>query len=210
MPDDRRREAQETAAVITTPPSAEFPFVAGARPSVDDTVDQLLQRTWAPGLALIGADGLPPTGRAGNVLRPATALRLSMRLPPTCDARAAVDALGAALTAEPPYGARVTFEDRDASSGWNAPSFAPWLWSALDTASRASFGAPAAAYGEGGSIPFMGMLGARFPSAQFVITGVLGPRSNAHGPNEFLDLPTARRLTAVLAAVLDAHARRPG
>jgi acetylornithine deacetylase/succinyl-diaminopimelate desuccinylase-like protein len=209
VPDDRRREAEETAAVIAAPPSAEFPFVAGSRPTSADTVTQLLQRTWAPGLAVIGAEGLPPMARAGNVLRPATALGLSMRLPPTCDAGAAVDAIGAALTADPPYGARVAFEGREASPGWNAPSFAPWLWSAVDEASRDSFGAPAAAYGAGGSIPFMGMLGARFPSAQFVITGVLGPQSNAHGPNEFLDLPTARRLTVVLAAVLDAHAHRP-
>jgi acetylornithine deacetylase/succinyl-diaminopimelate desuccinylase-like protein len=62
--------------------------------------------------------------------------------------------------------------------------------------------------GEGGTIPFMGMLGARFPDAQFLITGVLGPGSNAHGPNEFLHLPMARRITATVSHVLDAHTRR--
>ena len=73
---------------------------------------------------------------------------------------------------------------------------------------EAAFGAPARAMGEGGSIPFMGMLGDRFPEAQFLLTGVLGPGSNAHGPNEFLHLPTGKRLTACVAHVLDAHARR--
>ena len=62
--------------------------------------------------------------------------------------------------------------------------------------------------GEGGSIPFMAMLGERFPNAQFVVTGVLGPHSNAHGPNEFLHIPTGRRITQVIAQVLaDHHAR---
>ncbi len=174
----------------------------------DDPVAQLLQRTWEPYLAVVGADGLPPTARAGNVLRPSTALQLSMRLPPTCDAGAALAAMTGALTVEPPYGAIVRIDAAGGATGWNAPSFEPWLWDALDAASQRSFGAPASAFGEGGTIPFMGMLGERFPAAQFVVTGVLGPHSNAHGPNEFLDLPTARRLTAVLAMVLDASTRR--
>jgi hypothetical protein len=55
----------------------------------------------------------------------------------------------------------------------------------------------------------MGMLGERFPQTQFLVTGVLGPHSNAHGPNEFLDLATARRVTACTADVLAAHALRP-
>ena len=75
-------------------------------------------------------------------------------------------------------------------------------------ASEAAFGAPARSLGEGGSIPFMGMLGHRFPEAQFLLTGVLGPGSNAHGPNEFLHVATGQRVTACVAHVLDAHARR--
>ena len=177
------------------------------RPTTDDPVEQLLARTWRPALSVVGADGLPPTSLAGNVLRPSTALQLSVRLPPTCDPARALEAVGAALTAEPPYGARVTLEG-DAAPGWNAPSFAPWLQASLARASAAAFGQPARAFGEGGTIPFMGMLGERFPQAQFVITGVLAPDTNAHGPNEYLHIPTGKRLTACIATVLDDHARR--
>ena len=59
--------------------------------------------------------------------------------------------------------------------------------------------------GEGGTIPFMGMLGEKFPGAQFMITGVLGPHSNAHGPNEFLHIPTGKRVTAAVARVIADH-----
>jgi acetylornithine deacetylase/succinyl-diaminopimelate desuccinylase-like protein len=175
----------------------------------DSASEQLLNRTWRPTLSVTGADGLPPTGRAGNVLRPFTALRLSFRLPPTCDASAALGAVRRALTVSAPHGATVTFGDTHAADGWNAPDPEPWLVAALDEASTAAFGRPARNFGEGGSIPFMGMLGERFPRAQFVITGVLGPGSNAHGPNEFMHIETAKRLTAAMSMVLTAHAVRP-
>jgi acetylornithine deacetylase/succinyl-diaminopimelate desuccinylase-like protein len=203
-PPERVAEAHTTAQVLGRPLADEFPIVTGAHPMSDDPVEQLLRRTWQPYLAVVGADGLPPTGRAGNVLRPATSLQLSIRLPPTCDAHAATAAVGEVLTADPPYGAAVRFDPAVAANGWSAPPLVPWLRDALDEASRRTFGAGAASFGEGGTIPFMSMLGERFPEAQFVVTGVLGPHANAHGPNEFLDLPTARNITAVLATVLDA------
>jgi len=151
---------------------------------------------------------MPPVASAGNVLRPSTALRLSLRIPPTCDPERALAAVTEALTAHPPYGAHVSFTDGVAAPGWNAPSFAVWLESALDEASRATFGRGARTFGEGGTIPFMGMLGVMFPDAQFVVTGVLGPGSNAHGPNEFLDLRAARHLTVSIALLLAAHCQR--
>ena len=209
IPEDRQDEAEATADVLDALPSREFAFTPDARPVTDDPVAQLLGRTWAPALTVTGADGLPPTTKAGNVLRPSTSLRLSMRLPPTCDAGLALEAIMSALLSDPPYGVSVAFDRVEAANGWNAPAFAGWLRTALDTASAECFGVPAAAYGDGGSIPFMGMLGARYPEAQFVITGVLGPRSNAHGPNEFLDLPLGRAVTITIASVLDAHTRRP-
>ena len=103
----------------------------------------------------------------------------------------------------------MTFSHKETAPGWNAPPFAPWLAAALDDVSTAAFGEPARTIGEGGTIPFMGMLGAMFPEAQFVITGVLVPGSNAHGPNEFLHLPTARRVTECVARLLAAHAAAP-
>jgi acetylornithine deacetylase/succinyl-diaminopimelate desuccinylase-like protein len=208
IPDDRIAEARATVAELHEPVAAHYPFVAGARPMVDDSVDQILARTWRPTLSVIGADGLPPTGRAGNVLRPRTSLKLSFRLPPTCDAERALESITQVLTDQPPHGAVVTVSGGECAAGWNAPSFAPWLRDALDDASLTAFGEASRAFGEGGSIPFMGMLGEQFPEAQFVITGVLGPGTNAHGPNEYLHLPTARRLTACLTHLLAAHARR--
>lgn len=206
IPADRRRQAEDTAAV-TTPYAHTLPFVGTTRPMFDDPAEQLLAHTWYPMLSAVGADGFPPTNRAGNVLRPSTSLRLSLRIPPTCDPDVAAAALERALTADPPYGAKVSFVADHVAPGWNAPTFASWLDESLQRASQAAFGQAARAYGEGGTIPFMGMLGQRFPKAQFVITGALGPGSNAHGPNEFLDLPTARNVTEVLCHVLVDHAR---
>ena len=100
------------------------------------------------------------------------------------------------------------FEPDAAATGWNAPATAPWLAQAVDGSSRAHYAQPSGALGEGGTIPFMGMLGREFPDAQFLITGVLGPKSNAHGPNEFLHVPYAKKLTACVAQILVAHAQR--
>ncbi len=207
IPTDRVAEAESTAAEF--PPIArDMPFVDGVRPMTDDPAEQLLARTWRPALSVIAVDGFPPFDRAGNVLRPFTSLRLSIRLPPTCDPDGALAAITERFTADPPSGAQVTFHGGERGPGWNARSFSPWLDTALDEASIAGWGRPSRAFGEGGSIPFIGMLGRRFPEAQFVVTGVLGPGSNAHGPNEFLDLATAERVTAALAIVLDRHATR--
>jgi acetylornithine deacetylase/succinyl-diaminopimelate desuccinylase-like protein len=206
-PADRRAEAEATAAALPHPISSEFVFAGGTQPAATDRVDQLIARTWEPTVSYVGADGFPPTNRAGNVLRPTTSLTLSFRLPPTCDVAAAEAAITQALTTDVPYEAPARFTDIHAAPGWNAPTFAPWLRAALDDASIAAFGNPAATIGEGGTIPFMGMLGEMFPDAQFVITGVLLPGSNAHGPNEFLDIPTAKAVTHSIAHLLAAHAR---
>ena len=207
VPDIRRAQAADTADEVGDP-GAEFPYVEGARSADGSYQDLLLARTWEASLEVTGIDGAPPTASAGNVLRPFTAAKLSFRIPPTADAEAATLALVKRLTEDPPYGARVTVTAGSADDGWHAPPEPEWLQSALDQASTATFGQPARALGEGGSIPFMGMLGRAFPEARFVVTGVLGPETNAHGPNEFLHLPTARRITSALAHLLDAHAHR--
>ncbi|MBM3984144.1 MAG: M20/M25/M40 family metallo-hydrolase [Planctomycetes bacterium] len=210
VPDQRRAQAAAAAQVLAGDIQGKFPFVSGCRPMHTDPLELMLNRTWRPVLSVTGADGLPPTASAGNVLRPRTALKLSMRLPPTCDAPAALAAMKTVLESDPPYGARVTFRPDAPAAGWNAPELAPWLERSMDEASRAWFGAPACSMGEGGSIPFMAMLGEQFPRAQFLITGVLGPRSNAHGPNEFLHLDMARRLTGCVAQVVADHGAGAG
>jgi len=207
IPPDRRAQIEQTAAEFTI--GDHFPWIHDdVEPMETDPVEQILAQTWRPAVSYTGSHGMPDVGRAGNVLRPHTSLKLSVRLPPTCDPEVALGALTEALTADPPSGARVEFLDAHAGPGWNAPEFSPWLEAALVDASLAVFGDSYRAFGEGGSIPFMGMLGEKFPAAQFVVTGALGPGSNAHGPNEFLDMATARRVTACVGLLLTSHATR--
>lgn len=210
IPADRLAQAKVVAEVLGDEIHSKFPFVPGMRPMHTDLVELVLNRTWRPALSIVGMDGIPPTASAGNVLRPRTVARLSLRVPPTMDAPAAAKRLKQLLEADPPYGARVRFDYEKSGSGWNAPAMAAWLENAVGAASRDFFGKPAVYNGEGGSIPFMGMLGEKFPAAQFLITGLLGPGSNAHGPNEFLHIPTGKRLTGAVAGVLSAHAAARG
>ena len=207
--DERRDQARAAARVLGDGVHARFPFADAAGPVSRDGAELVLNRTWRPALAVTGQDGLPALADAGNVLRPATAVKLSLRLPPGADLEACRREVETALTADPPAGCRIDIEWDHPAPGWNAPAVAPWLERATEDASRAAFGRPAVYMGEGGTIPFMAMLGDRFPRSQFLVTGVLGPQSNAHGPNEFLHIPTAKKVTLSVAHVLDAHARRP-
>jgi len=209
IPPARAAEAKRAAKVIGRELWRKFPFVERMQPMEGDLDELVLARTWRPFLEVTGADGLPPPAAAGNVLRPKTALVLSLRLPPTVDASRAAFALKTLLESDPPYRARVSFEYGQAASGWHAPATAPWLAAATERASKTHYGKPAMWMGEGGTIPFMAMLGDKFPAAQFLITGVLGPRSNAHGPNEFLHLDYAKKLTACVADVIAAPRAAP-
>ena len=205
IPAERLVQAREAAKVVGTAVYDKFPFLPGMVPMADDLTELVLNRTWRPALSVTGVDGMPALSSAGNVLRPFTAVKLSLRLPPTVEGRRAGEALKQALERDPPYGAQVTLDLEKASTGWNAPALSPWLSSAIDAASREFFGQPAMYMGEGGTIPFMGMLGEKYPDAQFMITGVLGPHSNAHGPNEFLHIPMGKRVTSCVARVIARH-----
>ncbi|KAB7762135.1 MULTISPECIES: M20 family metallopeptidase [Xanthomonas] len=205
IPEERLAQARKVAEVLGDEVYSKFPFLPGMRPMHEDLSELVLNRTWRPALSVTGADGLPPLASAGNVLRPETAVKLSLRLPPTLDGKHAGELLKDVLLRDPPYGAEVSLALEKSSSGWNAPAQSPWLTDAIEAASQAAFGKPAMYMGEGGSIPFMGMLGEKFPGAQFMITGVLGPHSNAHGPNEFLHIPMGKRVTACVSRVIAAH-----
>ena len=208
IPEERLRQAAATAKVLGNTVFSEFPFQPGTTPVSEDIVGLLLNRCWRPQIEITGVGGLPEIAHAGNVMRPVTKMQISLRLPPTADAQAASIAVRELLEKDPPYGAKVAFKGSQGSRGWNAPPLAPWLEQSLQRASRALYGRDACFAGEGGTIPFMAMLGEKFPQAQFLITGVLGPHSNAHGPNEFLHLDYAARLTSCVAQVLADHAVR--
>ncbi|WP_369937220.1 M20 family metallopeptidase [Xanthomonas tesorieronis] len=205
IPQERLAQARKVAEVLGDEVYSKFPFLPGMTPMNEDLTELVLNRTWRPALSVTGADGLPPLASAGNVLRPQTAVKLSLRLPPTLDGKRAGELLKEVLLRDPPYGAEVSLALEKSSSGWNAPAQSPWLSNAIEAASQAAFGKPAMYMGEGGSIPFMGMLGEKFPGAQFMITGVLGPHSNAHGPNEFLHIPMGKRVTACVSKVIAEH-----
>jgi acetylornithine deacetylase/succinyl-diaminopimelate desuccinylase-like protein len=205
IPAQRIQQAGAAAQVLGDAVYSKFPLKKGVQPITKDVEELVLNRTWRPALSITGARGLPDLQDAGNVLRPVTALKISLRVPPTLDAQQATKELKQLFEADPPYGAKVAFEAEQGAGGWNAPELAAWLAESVSNASRTWFGKDAVYMGEGGSIPFMGMLGAKFPKAQFLITGVLGPQSNAHGPNEFLHVPTGKKLTACVARVIADH-----
>jgi acetylornithine deacetylase/succinyl-diaminopimelate desuccinylase-like protein len=202
IPESRKQQAAQAADVLSSAVFDKFPFAGNMRPMSDERAELVLNRTWRPALSITGQDGMPLLENSGNVLRPSTSLKLSLRVPPTLSAEGAIGIVKELLEANPPYGATVTFTPDHPGDGWEAPEIAPWLASSVAEASQTFFGNAPCAMGEGGSIPFMGMLGAKFPQAQFLITGVLGPHSNAHGPNEFLHLDCASKLTACVAKVI--------
>ncbi len=206
IPPERAQQARRAAEVLGPEIHTRFPFVPGMTPMAQKLEELVLNRTWRPALSVTGADGLPLPANAGNVLRPKTALALSLRIPPTVDGDRAAARFKELLESDPPYGARVNFAAGHAATGWHAPQMERWLEKAMDAASLRHWGKPAMWLGEGGTIPFMAMLGAKFPRAQFLITGVLGPHANAHGPNEFLHIDYAKKLTAAVADVLAAQA----
>jgi acetylornithine deacetylase/succinyl-diaminopimelate desuccinylase-like protein len=210
IPAERLAQAKATAAILGDEVYKRFPWAhydcggstAFALPTTTDPVQALVNRTWLPTLSVTGAEGFPSLQDAGNVLRPYTAFKLSLRLPPLVDAAQAVGELKALLEDNAPYQAKVTFEGGSAATGWNAPQTASWFERALGEASHAHFGAGCGFIGQGGTIPLMNMLSKGFPQSQMMVCGVLGPRSNAHGPNEFLHVPYAKKLTAAVAQVI--------
>jgi len=214
VPEDRWKQARDTAAILGDETWSGIPFAGNTKPSVpkksnDSNAELLLEKTWRPQMAITAMEGYPLPADGGNVLLPYSTAKISLRLPPTLDAEIARRALKTALESDPPYDADVKFDVPRGDNGWNAPALAPWLEASLNRASMAAFGKPVAFHGEGGSIPFMAMLGEKFPKTQFVVAGVLGPHSNAHGPNEFLHIPFVKKLSACIATILADHALQP-
>ncbi len=214
IPASRLEQTRATAAILQDEVWKRFPWACGGDggsvlPTTTDPVEALMNRTWRPTLSVTGVDGFPELKNAGNVLRPYTAFKLSLRLPPLVDGHQASVKLKTLLEDNAPYNAKVTFHPDGragalGATGWNAPDLAPWLESALNQASGNHFGAPLGYIGQGGTIPLMSMLQKGFPAAQMMVCGVLGPKSNAHGPNEFLHVPYGKRLTAAVAQVIAA------
>ncbi len=208
IPEERLEQAKLAADVLGDSVYQKFPWVDKKAEPSESVYDLILDSNWRPAVTVTGADGMPALVNAGNTLLPETSLKLSFRLPPTGDADQAAQAVKTALEADAPPFAEVSFEVESAMPGWNAPAVADWLQASMDKASQEFFGKPSVYMGTGGTIPFMGMLGEKFPEAQFLITGLLGPKSNAHGPNEFLHIEKGKKLTCCVARVLEDHLNR--
>jgi len=208
IPEQRIEQAKKAAATLGDLVYRKFPWAVDDPDPSESEYELLLNNTWRPTLSITGAEGLPDMVNAGNVLLPFNTLKLSFRLPPTCNADEAADAVKEILDADTPPLCKVEFEVESTMAGWDAPPVAGWLEASMQKASQAFFGKPSMYMGTGGTIPFMGMLGEKFPDAQFLITGLLGPKSNAHGPNEFLHIETGKRLTSCVAQVLEDHYQR--
>eukprot|EP01017_Pseudomicrothorax_dubius_P038257 TRINITY_DN5704_c0_g1_i1.p1 TRINITY_DN5704_c0_g1~~TRINITY_DN5704_c0_g1_i1.p1 ORF type:complete len:484 (+),score=120.17 TRINITY_DN5704_c0_g1_i1:1396-2847(+) len=209
IPPEKYKGTYAAAEVLGKAIPEAFPFVAGAKPTTEDVFQMQINRTWRPQLSVTGADGLPPTATAGNVLRPKTTLKLSIRTPPTLETQTALKELTSILTSNPPYNAHVSFVDTHANPGWSAPALNLELENAINEASVAFYGRRPIFIGDGGSIPFVDFFGRQFPGSQFLVTGVLGPNSNAHGPNEFLHVDYTKRLVSCIAYVIAANALPP-
>lgn len=205
IPPHRLTQAEEAAEALGSNVKDSVPFLSGVDAITEDTKEQILNRSWRPALSVVGIDGVPAIENAGNVTLPKLSVKLSMRVPPTCEVEKASRALKEALEKDSPFHAKVTYEEEDHGPGWHAPAMQDWLKAANDKASTLFYDKPCAYLGIGGSIPFMGMLGDMFPNAQFLITGVLGPKSNAHGPNEFLHIDMVKKLTGCIASVIVSH-----
>jgi len=205
IPSEQLKYADDVAQTVGEGVWNSFPWVEGARPVSSEIKECILNRTWRPTLCVTGVGGIPTIQDGGNVLRQETQIKLSIRTPPTKACQPVIDSLSRHLTKDPPYGAKVEFNADKAGPGWMAPPLEEWLETAINKSSQTYYDKPARMFGEGGSIPFMGMLGQKFPAAQFVVIGVLGPNANAHGPNEFLHLEMAKNLTCCVAYILHQH-----
>ena len=204
IPNHRYAEADKMASALNGD-FGSFPWHDTTSPMTKNSLDGLIGRTWKPTLSVVGSDGIPSIQNGGNVLRPYTKLKLSFRLPPTVNCNIAMNTVDKVLRKNPPNHASVSIDWDEPANGWNAPKLSKWLEDAIEEASQSFYNKPAMAMGEGGTIPFMAMLGEQFPAAQFVVTGVLGPNSNAHGPNEFIHIPFAKKLSASIAFILDRY-----
>eukprot|EP01100_Stratorugosa_tubuloviscum_P000623 TRINITY_DN1135_c1_g1_i1.p1 TRINITY_DN1135_c1_g1~~TRINITY_DN1135_c1_g1_i1.p1 ORF type:complete len:481 (+),score=231.06 TRINITY_DN1135_c1_g1_i1:136-1578(+) len=208
IPEIRIEQARATAEILGDLIWKEMPFLPNAQPVTKDLTQCLLNKTYRPTVEVTGCEGIPASTIAGNVLRPYTLLRLSIRAPPYIDTNVASQRIKELLEQQPiAYNATVSCNIVKHASGWESPVLSKWLDDSAHKASQTFFSKPHCFIGEGGTIPFMGMLAKEHPTAQFIVTGVLGPQSNAHGPNEFLHIDVSKKVTCCVASILADHSK---
>lgn len=208
IPEERLEQIKYVAKEMSRHRTEMFPLLPGCHLVSNKLEDILINTTWKPTLSVIGVEGMPPFASAGNVIRPLTAVFLTLRIPPMLDVNELAQELKEVLESDSPYGAKVNFNILNCSSGWNANTMEPWLRNAMDYSAKTYFGKPPAFNGIGGTIGIMELFDKYFPNAQYFVSGVEGPGSNAHGPNESLHIPSAKKITCVLAQLLKEHCNK--
>lgn len=198
IPNQIVNDAQKLAELKSDHILEHVKFLDGVKAMSQSYTELILNNTWRPTLCITGAD-LPPNETAGNVLRPKTTLRLSMRIPPSLDPEIASDRLTQLITENPPYNAKITVVKRTPGWGWNNKELSAKLHESLNTSSLKLWGKEYFSFGEGGSIPFTKKLADSFPSCEIIVIGVLGPNSNAHSCNEALHIDYCKKITSTLA-----------
>lgn len=171
--------------------------------SEDSLPDMYLNNTWRANMSITGIDGLPPIKTAGNVLRASTTARLSIRLPPSCKPDVALEGLKKTLSTDVPYNCHLDIQSGMTGSGWCMKALDERMSGIVSKAGSDFFdGADTGTYGMGGSIPFLSELDKMYPEAYIFAIGLIGPKANAHGPNECMNLAFAKKLTCSLSHML--------
>jgi len=174
-------------------------LLPNVKPLTEDYKEIILNNTWRPTVVVTGMTGFPAAEGAGNVLRAKTKAKISIRLPPTFDHKESEKIIADILTKDPPYNSKITVKIINSGNGWAAKDLHPALKKSFSASSQFLFGRDYFNCGEGGSIPFISELAELFPKCEILVTGVLGPGSNAHCLNECLNLDYTTKMIVALA-----------
>lgn len=202
IPDTCQQQLQNVGNILGDQIWNRAPLLPGVSPISTQPDELLLQNTWKPALTITGISGIPVPENAGNIIHGDVALTLSMRVPPLIDLKQAVNDLNQLLTTDIPFGCEVSLTSISAEPGWASFHTDSKIQELLSKASECHFGKPLATTGQGGSIPIVNEFEKHLPNTALVVTGALGTDSNAHAPNEFLNMNYAKKLTAVIAQVI--------
>lgn len=205
IPQERVAALKDAAAALSTSVYEGIPLVPGAEPLSTDVTELLVNKTWRPAVSVIGVSGFPAAETAGNAMVPEITVRISVRTPPATDINKCINEMREKITVDSPHGVELEFVLGEHVDSWVSPELSAPVAQAISDASTAYFGNDAVYLGEGGGIGFVPLMSKMFPKAQFVLTGLVGPDSNAHAANESMHIPTAKKITCCIAHILQAH-----
>jgi acetylornithine deacetylase/succinyl-diaminopimelate desuccinylase-like protein len=203
IPKDKYQQAQELIENKGGKIDFKFPMVEGMDSMGNTGFQDYINRIWKPQLSITGIDGLPSCSTAGNVLLPYTQVCCSLRIPPSKNSKEAKEQIENFFSkVKVPHNAKFSYNVYKSGTGFECPSYSKSVLEVINKAGNETFDKPVLYYGEGGSIPFLNDIKNVFPKAQFIVTGVLGPESNAHGPDEMLHLGFLENLVVTMGKIL--------